>query len=89
MGIWQGLILSVFVYLIVPIVWVKFNGRVEEKKAKKIALWNSICCAILFVIIGIAIDMTPSQNGTMFAPAFLYYFIAKSILTKQDQNEEK
>lgn len=73
-------LLTVVSYLIFPICYRHSNGRVCEKKGKKLALWNSIVCAIIFLILGICIGLEPSSNGTMFAPAFLYYFVSKSIL---------
>lgn len=56
------------------------NGKVSEKKGKKLALWNSIICEIIFTIGGFAIGVEPATNGTMFAQGFFYYFIAKKIL---------
>lgn len=75
-----ALLLTVVSYLIFPIIYVKKNGKVSENVGKKLALWNSIICAVIFLVLGICIGLTPAANGTMFAPAVLYYFIAKSIL---------
>ena len=74
------LFITVFAYLVFPIIYVKTNGKVSEKRGKKIALLNSAVCAFIFIIMGFVIGLTPTSNGSMLAPAFFYYFIAKSIL---------
>ena len=84
-----ALVLTVIFYLIFPIIYVKKNGKVSEKLGKKLALWNSIICALIFFILGFCIGLEPSTNSTMFAPAFFYYFIAKSILIDKTITNDK
>lgn len=90
-----SLLLTVISYLIFPICYRYKNGKVSEKKGKKLALWNSIICEAIFTIGGFAIGVESSTNGTLFAQGFLYYFIAKKILVdysipeKQQEIEEK
>lgn len=84
-----ALFLTVISYLIFPIIYVKKNGKASEKLGKKLALWNSIICALIFLVLGICIGLTPSTNGTMFAPAVFYYFIAKSILIDKTITNDK
>lgn len=84
-----ALILTVISYLIFPIIYVKKNGKVSENLGKKLALWNSIICALIFFIVGFCIGLEPSTNSTMFAPAFFYYFIAKSILIDKTITNDK
>lgn len=88
MAIVLSLLLTIFVYLIFPIIYVKTNGKVPAKQAKKIALLNSIVCAVLFVLLGFIIDGGAS-SGTSAAPAVLYYFIAKKILTDKEKTENQ
>ena len=81
MEIVLAIFLTAIAYLAFPVGYYLVKGKVNEKKAKKMALLNSIICAITFVVIGIAANLQPATNGTMFAPAFLYYFIGKAILS--------
>lgn len=82
------LILTIFVYLIYPISYRCANGKVSKSKGKKIALLNSIICAGLFCLVRAVIT-----NGaivvTTFAPAVLYYFIAKLILIDKNKVDNK
>lgn len=78
--IFLDLILTLFIYLTFPVIYVAKKGKVERKKAKKFALINSIVGAIFFIILRIAIDPEGSPVTT-FAPCVLYYFIGKAILT--------
>ena len=89
MTILLSLLLTIFVYLIFPIIYVKTNGKVPTKQAKKIALLNSIVCAVLFVLLGLIIDDGGASSGTSAAPAVLYYFIAKKILTDKEKTENQ
>lgn len=82
-----SLLLTIICYLIFPIIYLKTKGKVAEKKGKKLALWNSIVCATVFFVIGMAIGLQPATNGTMFAPAVLYYFISKFILIDYNMKE--
>ena len=84
-----SLLLSIICYLIFPICYRYSNGKVSEKKGKKLALWNSIICEAIFTIGGFAIGVEPSTNGTMFAQGFFYYFIAKKILVDYSIDEEQ
>lgn len=77
-----SLLISIFVYLLFPLIFVKVNGKVDVKEGKKIALINSIVCASLFIVIrGVIFGWHTAV--TSFAPAVLYYFIAKCILIGQ------
>lgn len=75
-----GLLLTMFAYLIFPLCYRFANGKVYEKKGKKLALWNSIICEAIFTIGGLLMGLGASTSGTMFAQGFLYYFITKRIL---------
>ena len=89
------LLLTIFIYLAFPTIYVSVKGRVAEKKAKKIALINVIICAVIFEIIQSALFANDPTYIPSMAPAFLYYFISTSILTdkttsqKGKTNEEK
>ena len=78
-----SLVLTIFVYLAYPIFYRVANGRVDSKSARKIALINSVCCAIIFLVINIAMNIDAEYIS--FAPAFFYYFIAKAIITDKNK----
>lgn len=81
-----ALFLTAFIYLIFPICYRASKGKVCKKQGKKIALINSIICFLVFAIITACTDGDVSRSG---APAFLYYFIAKSILIDKNLPNEK
>ena len=81
------LFLTVFVYLIFPVLYRVINGKVPKSHGRILALINSITCAIIFIIIRALISGGEASVGS-FGPAFLYYFIAKSILVDKDLSEE-
>lgn len=86
------LFLTIIIYLVFPILYVKKYGKTSEKAGKKIALLNSIICAGIFFVLGLLMNVPISTNGTMFAPAFFYYYISKSILVDKylpNRNEPK
>ena len=89
-----ALLLTAFVYLIFPIVYVANNGKVSPKKGKKLALSNSIICASIFFLITLIIVSTSKDGsgaeigGYSVAPSFFYYFIAKAILTDKNLNDD-
>ena len=74
------LFLTVFVYLIFPVTYLLGEGKVSPQSAKKIALINSIAGAAFFVFLRVATG-SDAVGTAGFAPAVLYYFIAKAILT--------
>lgn len=79
------LILTLFGYLIFPICYRNVNGTVPLKKAKKLALINSIVVSVIFELIQIslAIVLNDLTYIPSFAPALLYYWIAKAILKEK------
>ena len=85
-----ALFLTAFVYLMFPVVYVMAKGKVNTKKGKKFALLNSFICAGIFFFITVIIIASNTNlsggeiGGYSLAPAFLYYFIAKSILTDKN-----
>ena len=78
-----GLLLTVIVYLFFPIIYISTNDKLPEPIAKKYALINAIVCAGIFIIIR-AISGLDALAAGGFAPAVLYYFIAKAILTDKN-----
>lgn len=75
-----AILLTALAYLIFPIIYRSKNGKVCERKAKKIALWNSIICEAIFTIGEMLIGADPTTMGSLFAQGFLFYFISHSIL---------
>ena len=82
-----SLILTVFVYLIFPCAYVGSVGKVPAPQAKKYALINSIIGALIFIIINVALGAENAVGAGGFAPAVLYYFIAKAILTEKEPEQ--
>ena len=81
------LIMTVFVYLVFPVVYVKNNGRQELGVAKKIAFWNSVVCAGIFMIIRLAVS-GGELVGVSVSVAVFYYFINKGILREREDSIE-
>ncbi len=78
-----GLLLTVIVYLFFPIIYISSNEKLPAPQAKKYALINIIVCAGIFIIIRTISGLDALAAGG-FAPAVLYYFIAKAILIDKD-----
>ena len=81
-----GVILTAIVYMAFPLIRLLINGkRFPKKRAHKIALWNSIIVGAIFFIATAAL----SESATTWnvAPAFMYYWINKAILTDKHMDE--
>ena len=90
-ALFAALTISAFIYLIFPTVYVLKKGKVGVKKGRKMALINSIVCAVIFLIIAVIIastDKSMDMSGYSLIPAVTYYFIAKFILTDKNINEK-
>lgn len=82
-----ALFLSAFAYLIVPVCYRLKTGGINSKKAKKLALINSLIVGVIFLIITATLfeDVTWS-----ILPAVTYYYISKAILiSKEEKKKEK
>lgn len=79
LGILFALIRTAFTYIAFPIIRLIINhGKFGKKRAKKIALWNSIIVgAIYFILTAIS----GSDRAWSPLPAMLYYGINCAILT--------
>ena len=82
-----SLLITIFCYLGFPVIYVCWHGRVDSKEASRWALINSIVWTIVFIIVSASMNENAlSANfSRVIAPAFLYYFIAKSIMTKKEK----
>lgn len=75
-----GILFTALSYMAVPLLGLMLNcGRYEKTKAKKIALWNSIIVGSIFLILTSAL----TDKVWKASPAFLYYWINCSILTRK------
>ena len=74
------LFITVFIYLSFPVFYLLVKGKVEYKKAHRMALINSIVCALLFAI-GRTLISPSATVAINFLAAWFYYDIAKKILT--------
>ena len=80
-----GIILTAFCYMAFPLIRIAINnGRFNKKRAHKIALWNSIVVGIFFCILTAAV----SSSAWNAAPAVLYYWINRMILTDKTLTEK-
>ena len=82
-----SLILTAVAYMTFPLIKLLANGgRFSKNRAHKIALWNSIVLGAVFCIVTIAV----SEDGTIWngAPAVLYYWINRSILTDKNAKDK-
>lgn len=61
------------------------HGKFLKKRAKKIALWNSVVVGVLFCFLTVFTDSTSTWNA---APAALYYWINRSILIDRTANDD-
>lgn len=85
-GLFLSLILTIVAYMAFPLIRLLINhGRFEKKRAKKIALWNSIVVGAFFCILTVSGDSGSTWNA---APAFLYYWINCAVLTDKNAPSE-
>ena len=87
MDIVLSLFLTAIAYMAFPLIkLLTHGGRFPKNRAHKIALWNSIVLGAIFCIATIAV----SEDGTIWngAPAVLYYWINRSILTDKNAQDE-
>ena len=81
-SVFLNLILTIIAYMVFPLIrlWIN-HGKFEKKRAKKIALWNSIVVGAIFCIVTVSGDSGSTWNA---APAFLYYWINCVVLTDKN-----
>lgn len=80
-----NVVLTAVVYMAFPLIKLCINhGRFQRKRARRIALWNSIVLGAFFCILTISGDSNSTWNA---APAFLYYWINCVILTDKTISE--
>ena len=87
MDIVLGILVTAIAYMAFPLIkLLTHGGRFPKNRAHKIALWNSIVLGAVFCIATIAV----SEDGTIWngAPAVLYYWINRSILTDKNAQDE-
>lgn len=75
------LFLTAFCYMLVPLIFLMKDGRTEAKRAKRIALWNSVIVGAIFFLLS-----TASNLQWNAAPAFLYYGINYWILREKQSS---
>lgn len=80
-----SLFLTAVIYMAFPFIYMMINiekndGRFEKKKARKIALWNSIIVGFLFSILAALAGVRWRAT-----PAIIYYWINCAILTDKSK----
>lgn len=87
MDIILSILPTVIAYMTFPLIKLLINGgRFPKNRAHKIALWNSIVLGVVFCIMTIAV----LEDGTIWngAPAVLYYWVNRLILTDKNAQDE-
>lgn len=82
-GIFFAFFIQTLTYMGFPFIYMMINigkndGRFEKKKAKKIALWNSIIVGSIYFILTV---LSESDRTWSPLPAMLYYWINCAMLT--------
>ena len=84
------LIITFVAHIIVPFLLLYIDGKTSKKQATKIALINSSVCLVLFCILRACMSGGKDILGNGFAPATLYFFIVRAMLTdKNIKDSEK
>ena len=70
--------LTVFIYLFFPLCYEFLYGRVSNKKAKKLALCNSLICCTIFCIIKewLEADWGIFLSINFSAPVFWFFIVS-------------
>lgn len=75
-----GVVVTAFAYMAFPLFCLVYNdGQFEKKKAKRIALWNSIICGLIFFVA--TLILYKDAAAWSVGPACLYYGINCALLT--------
>ena len=77
-------LLTLIIYLSFPTAYVIMKGKVSKKKATKMAIINSVVCAVIFEAIALALLADDPSYTPNFLPAIFYYGIARAILKEKD-----
>ena len=78
-------LLTALSYFLVPIICLASNGgRFPRKKARKIAIWNSVIVGVLWFITIYYMGGEPNV-----VPAFFYGFINSAILSEKRESKKK
>ena len=78
------IIITFVAHMIVPFLLLYIDGKISKKQATKIALINSSVCLVLFCILRACMSGGKDILGNGFAPATLYFFIVRSMLTDKN-----
>ena len=85
-SLFLNLILTIAAYMAFPLIRLLINqGKFEKKRAKKIALWNSIIVGAFFCFLTFSGNSGSTWSA---APAVLYYWINCAILTDKKASTE-
>ncbi len=78
------IIITFVAHMIVPFLLLYIDGKTSKKQATKIALINSSVCLVLFCILRACMSGGKDILGNGFAPATLYFFIVRAMLTDKN-----
>ena len=78
------IIITFVAHMIIPFLLLYIDGKTSKKQATKIALINSSVCLVLFCILRACMSDGKDILGNGFAPATLYFFIVRAMLTDKN-----
>ncbi len=79
--------ITVFLYLIVPVVYCIKNKPLSKKKIKRIITINAICVCVLFLIIKISLGGDAKVTGAVFLWSWVGYKMMKKKLCASNDTE--
>lgn len=82
-----NLIITAFIYMIVPVIIIITKKEMTENRAKKIAFLNSLCGFVVFIILFIILKR--DINIITGSPAIIYWWINYKLLSRNIKKEEK
>lgn len=78
-----ALVITGIAYFVFPLIYVHTNGKVDNKKAWKIAIINFIICHMIFIGIAVSVGM---DGGSASAAPVLWLFLTQAYL--HDKNKD-
>lgn len=78
-----ALVITGIAYFVFPLIYVHTNGKVDNKKAWKIAIINFIICHMIFIGIAVSVGM---DGGSASAAPVLWLFLTQSYLHDKNQD---
>ena len=87
-----GIMVITFIYMAFPLFCLVFkDGQYEKKMAKRIALWNSIICGLILLVLIIVVSDDWNIYEVVWSPisALLFYWINRKLLADTSKGISK